>query len=683
MLNNSKIPSKHIGSRDKETYYRRVSIKVAQFIDTMRTQKRVFGNFMRVIPTGLKAAFSEISQKETQIQLCKYVLYVYTDSVAHNRRKQVPGQPRPIVGELAAEHILHQSFAFMMLYTYDVPYVPFLKLSDAVARAAPALQFAIPCNTCLQIATDLLLMYFEECGYFQQLKLNSCFWHYRCHEFEFEPTVTRFNQANAVLQTLKLWKDDTFDKSETLNINVVVIMLGEAYLTGLMQLCNMGRLTLSRHALLNELDWQYVLCQRVSSDQFLRMAQVLQGRITGTNTLGVCGIQLTQNELMMCAYEAWRVNYGRLCCIAPVLHLTLEVVIGRCLDKVLDHVAPVEVLQHALLQGFGCGFCSSYACKNECTLSQQQCPFCNAEKIQRLKECILPSVDFVRAPITEDEVTDAMSQLLGNVDYKHIETTLLIAGDNSSNAYTSHLITMRCPSWDLSTYRGLQSMKAALHYSSMCSKMTALKKWKLMWLRKTCPVIEIQNMNLFVKRRVLQKLRDPAFHRSTTFFSRIAVLRVVSTGAHLNRMRKAIKLWRRLASTTQSKTQKRNARKQRSRATRKHEKLLHVKSKEAKTAEKTHTNVTRDKQIAEAEHSRRVAMAKSALEEASSEMQKLTGSGRIVSECVVCLEHDADYILIPCGHQCVCKKCAELISVNQQGCPVCRKHIDLFTRVYS
>ena len=41
--------------------------------------------------------------------------------------------------------------------------------------------------------------------------------------------------------------------------------------------------------------------------------------------------------------------------------------------------------------------------------------------------------------------------------------------------------------------------------------------------------------------------------------------------------------------------------------------------------------------------------------------------------CVVCFDAPKDHIIVPCGHQCVCARCAEqLTKTRTPMCPVCR-----------
>lgn len=46
-----------------------------------------------------------------------------------------------------------------------------------------------------------------------------------------------------------------------------------------------------------------------------------------------------------------------------------------------------------------------------------------------------------------------------------------------------------------------------------------------------------------------------------------------------------------------------------------------------------------------------------------------------VDECVVCYCEKPTVIMIPCGHQCTCVECFEIISQDKSKCPLCRKNI--------
>jgi hypothetical protein len=42
--------------------------------------------------------------------------------------------------------------------------------------------------------------------------------------------------------------------------------------------------------------------------------------------------------------------------------------------------------------------------------------------------------------------------------------------------------------------------------------------------------------------------------------------------------------------------------------------------------------------------------------------------------CVMCLDARKDHIILPCGHQCVCKGCAgQLTRTKTPTCPLCRR----------
>ena len=49
--------------------------------------------------------------------------------------------------------------------------------------------------------------------------------------------------------------------------------------------------------------------------------------------------------------------------------------------------------------------------------------------------------------------------------------------------------------------------------------------------------------------------------------------------------------------------------------------------------------------------------------------------------CVVCLEHCADFALLPCGHKCVCEDHAAAM-LAQGTCPLCRERVQSFNRIF-
>eukprot|EP01064_Diplonema_japonicum_P038111 TRINITY_DN9125_c0_g1_i1.p1 TRINITY_DN9125_c0_g1~~TRINITY_DN9125_c0_g1_i1.p1 ORF type:complete len:260 (+),score=55.98 TRINITY_DN9125_c0_g1_i1:41-820(+) len=53
--------------------------------------------------------------------------------------------------------------------------------------------------------------------------------------------------------------------------------------------------------------------------------------------------------------------------------------------------------------------------------------------------------------------------------------------------------------------------------------------------------------------------------------------------------------------------------------------------------------------------------------------------GKEVSECVVCLSENSDAVIMPCRHQCVCRRCAvELKKQREASCPMCRTIVTRF-----
>jgi hypothetical protein len=49
----------------------------------------------------------------------------------------------------------------------------------------------------------------------------------------------------------------------------------------------------------------------------------------------------------------------------------------------------------------------------------------------------------------------------------------------------------------------------------------------------------------------------------------------------------------------------------------------------------------------------------------------------------VCFDAPKDHIIVPCGHQCVCARCAEqLTNTRTPTCPVCREPIQQTMKVF-
>lgn len=48
------------------------------------------------------------------------------------------------------------------------------------------------------------------------------------------------------------------------------------------------------------------------------------------------------------------------------------------------------------------------------------------------------------------------------------------------------------------------------------------------------------------------------------------------------------------------------------------------------------------------------------------------------SECVVCLEREAQMVFLTCGHVCCCQQCCQPL----RTCPLCRQEISQRLRIY-
>ena len=54
-----------------------------------------------------------------------------------------------------------------------------------------------------------------------------------------------------------------------------------------------------------------------------------------------------------------------------------------------------------------------------------------------------------------------------------------------------------------------------------------------------------------------------------------------------------------------------------------------------------------------------------------------------IKMCVVCLANEIEWVLVPCGHKCVCAKCGPIIREKTQKCPICKqKIIGILEKIY-
>jgi len=50
--------------------------------------------------------------------------------------------------------------------------------------------------------------------------------------------------------------------------------------------------------------------------------------------------------------------------------------------------------------------------------------------------------------------------------------------------------------------------------------------------------------------------------------------------------------------------------------------------------------------------------------------------------CVVCCDRPANFLVVPCGHQCGCESCLAKVVTSKGGCPICRSPIESIQRVF-
>ena len=53
------------------------------------------------------------------------------------------------------------------------------------------------------------------------------------------------------------------------------------------------------------------------------------------------------------------------------------------------------------------------------------------------------------------------------------------------------------------------------------------------------------------------------------------------------------------------------------------------------------------------------------------------------AECVICMDASSSHLLVPCGHYCLCKECAESKLNPGDPCPVCRVSVQSVVEVFA
>lgn len=51
-------------------------------------------------------------------------------------------------------------------------------------------------------------------------------------------------------------------------------------------------------------------------------------------------------------------------------------------------------------------------------------------------------------------------------------------------------------------------------------------------------------------------------------------------------------------------------------------------------------------------------------------------------KCPICLDGIKNYIIVPCGHKCLCEECSKLIKNNNRDCPICNNKVENIYKVF-
>ena len=71
-------------------------------------------------------------------------------------------------------------------------------------------------------------------------------------------------------------------------------------------------------------------------------------------------------------------------------------------------------------------------------------------------------------------------------------------------------------------------------------------------------------------------------------------------------------------------------------------------------------------------------------DEAGKEGEAVQCTDKSQELCVVCVFSCVDTVLVPCGHACMCRRCAKRVQGTSVKCPICRVPIEciLFNKIY-
>lgn len=54
----------------------------------------------------------------------------------------------------------------------------------------------------------------------------------------------------------------------------------------------------------------------------------------------------------------------------------------------------------------------------------------------------------------------------------------------------------------------------------------------------------------------------------------------------------------------------------------------------------------------------------------------------VEKQCVICLDHKCDTIILPCGHRCICYECATQLWTEKKQCPLCQTRVLSFRHMF-
>eukprot|EP00746_Dinoflagellata_sp_MGD_P165323 gnl/MRDRNA2_/MRDRNA2_94526_c0_seq1.p1 gnl/MRDRNA2_/MRDRNA2_94526_c0~~gnl/MRDRNA2_/MRDRNA2_94526_c0_seq1.p1 ORF type:complete len:1049 (+),score=177.51 gnl/MRDRNA2_/MRDRNA2_94526_c0_seq1:88-3234(+) len=64
-------------------------------------------------------------------------------------------------------------------------------------------------------------------------------------------------------------------------------------------------------------------------------------------------------------------------------------------------------------------------------------------------------------------------------------------------------------------------------------------------------------------------------------------------------------------------------------------------------------------------------------------LQMSNAAPQTMNTCAICLDQPADFLAVPCGHQCACEECFKAIQETTQKCPICRARVESIQRVFT